>query len=448
MKLLKLGISGVRGIVGDALTPSLAMDFAGAFSTLLSGRKILVGRDTRLSSPMITAAVRAALISGGSDVEDLGICPAPILQHTVKKSQSAGGISVSAGHNGKDWNALTFINGEGTTLNEYQGAELLDIYHMERFRKVPFNRLGTWNTNQNYVDGYFKHLTSFLNRKAVAEKKYKIVIDPCNGAGALFINHFSRWLGCELIPINNTPSGHFPHDPEPRPRNASEVSSILRITKADAGFLLNSDVSRVSLVSEDGETLSEEYTLPLAADYYLEKHPGPVVTNHSTSSMISEVASRFGCPLLKAKVGQSYGIQAMLDEDAVMAGEGSGSLAIGAFFPAFDGFLTMGIILEAMAVQGKKLSELVRRLPRCHIIKDKIYCPTAKVHSIVNEIKRFFPRNKINTEDGLKVYKSDGWFHIRASATEPMIRIIAESRTEAKAAAYLEKAAHIIREMI
>lgn len=423
------------------------MDFASAFATLVSSRKILIGRDTRLSSPMIASSVCAALMASGSDVEDLGVCPAPILQYTVKKSGAAGGVSVSAGHNSGDWNALAFINHEGTTLNEYQGEELLDIYHLERFKKASFDRLGTRSKREGYSETYFKALGSFLNRSVIAARGFKIVIDPCNGAGAGFINHFSRILNCELIPINNTPSGYFPHDPEPRPRNATEVASILRITKADIGFLLNSDVSRISLVAEDGETLSEEYTLPLIADYYLEKNPGPVVTNHSTSSMITAVAARHKCPLVRAKVGQSHGIQTMLDEDAVLAGEGSGSLALRDFFPAFDGFLAMGKILEILAVKKKKLSDLIRRLPRCHIIKEKIACPTAKVHSIINEMKRHYPRNKVNTDDGLKIYKSDGWLHIRASATEPMIRIIAESRTKAKAAEYLEKAAYYVRQM-
>jgi phosphomannomutase len=448
MKLLKIGISGVRGIVGDTLTPELIMDFASAFGTYLNSKKILLGRDTRISGPMVHSATTAALLAVGCDVVDLGICPTPILQYMVKRLKAKGAISISAGHNDADWNALTFINQEGTYLNSYQGEEVLDIYHLEKFKKVSTEKLGELTSYVNYLDIYFDKLTSFLDRGAIKKATFKVVIDACNGGGAGIVDTFCKHLDCELIPVNNERTGHFPHDPEPRPRNASEVASITKIMKADVGFLLNSDVSRISIVTEDGETLSEEYTLPLIAGYYLRKKTGAVITNYSTSRMIEDVSRCLGCHVIKAKVGQSDGIQTMIEEDGVMAGEGSGSVAIREFQPAFDGFLAMGMILEIIAVKSKKISAMVKELPKYHIIKDKIYCPPVKAHSIVNEIKKLYASQEISTIDGIKIEWEDGWIHIRASATEPMIRIISESQSKEKAQERLDKAANFVSQLV
>lgn len=448
MKLLKIGISGVRGIVGETITPKLIMNFASAFGTFVNSQKVLLGRDTRISGPMLHSAVTSALLATGCDVLDLGVCPAPVLQYMVKRLKAKGAISMSAGHNDSNWNALTFINKEGTYLNEYQGEEILDIYHLGKFKKVPSDRLGKIKPQKNYLDIYFKSLAQFLDSETIKKASLKIVIDPCNGGGAGIVDLFCQYLNCELVPVNNEPSGYFPHDPEPRPRNATEVASITQITKADVGFLLNSDVSRASVVTEDGETLSEEYTFPLVTNYYLKKKPGIVISNHCTSRMIEDAARCFGCHVVKTKVGQSYSIQSMIDEGAVMAGEGSGGVAIREFQPAFDAFLTMGMILEMMARKKKKISEIVKQLPRYHIVKEKIYCPPVKAHSIVSELKKLYSHREVKMLDGIKVEKEDGWIHIRASATEPMIRIISESQSREKAMERMERASNFISQLV
>lgn len=448
MKLLKIGLSGVRGIVGDTITPELVMNFACAFGTFLNSKKVLLGRDTRVSGPMLHSAAISSLLATGCDILDLGICPTPILQYMVKKLRAKGAISISAGHNDAQWNALTFINQEGTYLNEYQGEEVLDFYHLEKFKKVTINNMGKLKPLNDYLDTYFLGLTRFLDSDAIKKANFKVVIDPCNGAGAGIVDLFCRHLNCELIPVNNEKSGYFPHDPEPRPRNAGEVGSIVKVTDADIGFLLNSDASRVSIVTEEGGTLSEEYTFPLIADYYLKKNPGLVITNHSTSRMIEDVINCYGCSIVKTKVGQPYSIQLLIDEDGIMAGEGSGGVAIREFQPAFDGFLTMGMILDMMAAKKEKISEFAGRLPKYHIVKEKIYCPPVKVHSIVSEVKKLYNHHEEDTIDGIKIDKKDGWIHIRASLTEPMIRIISESQSQKKAQERLEKASNFISQLI
>jgi len=448
MKLLKIGISGVRGIVGETMTPELAIDFASAFGTFLDSGRALIARDTRASGPMLQAAVSAALSSTGCEVLDLGVCPTPILQYLVKKLGAGGGVSITAGHNGAEWNALTFVNREGTYLNEFQGADVLDLYHLEQFHKAPLAKIGRILPFEDHQKTYWEALARFLDLKAIRSAGFKVVIDPCNGAGAKFVDAFCRALGCELVAVNNEPTGYFPHDPEPRPRNAGEVSAIVKITGARAGFLLNSDVSRVAIVAEDGETLSEEYTFPLVAAYYLAKNPGPIITNASASRMIEDVAARRRVRVIRTKVGQSHAIQSMLAEEAAMAGEGSGGVAVRGFQPAFDGFLTMGLILEMSAVREQTISGLVKEIPKYHIVKEKISCPPFKVHSVVSEAKKLFHPGELLLIDGIRAERADGWVHIRASATEPMIRVIAENISEEKAQEDVDRVLAFINQLI
>jgi len=342
-------------------------------------------------------------------------------------------VAITAGHNDIAWNALTFINRDGTTLNPFQGAEVLDLYHLGKFRKAGTDGLGQVRDLEHYADDYFEALRAFLDVEAIAKAKLRVVIDACNGAGAGLLERMARALHFELVPVNTEPNGFFPHDPEPRPRNAQQVVSILKVVNADVGFLLNSDVGRVSLVSETAESLSEEFTFPLIANEYLKTRRGPVVTNLSTSRMIEDVARVRGCPIVRTKVGQSYAVYALQQEEAVLAGEGSGGVAFRAFHPAFDGFLTMGYILETLARQGKKVSRLIEELPRYHIVKEKIYCPPARIHSVVSEVKKFFRRHEIDASDGIRVEDKTGWVQVRTSGTEPMIRIIAEDESKERA---------------
>lgn len=448
MKLLKLNISGVRGLVGQTITPELVIDFASAFGTMLPAGVTLVGCDSRKSGVMVQEAVMSALLSTGHAVLNLGICPTPIIQFLVRHHRAAGAVSITAGHNPAEWNALNFINNQGTYLNEFQGTELLDIYHLGRFAHQKLKKSPAVASEVNPEEVYFSWLNSRLLTAAISRARFKVVVDPCNGAGARLINKFFAGLGCELVAVNNEPSGYFPHDPEPRPRNAGEVASLVRATGANLGFLLNSDVSRVSLVTETGETLSEEFTLPVVAGYYLERQPGAVVTSLSTSRMIEEVASRFQVPVLRTRVGQSALVQTMLQEGAALAGEGSGGLALADFQPAFDGFTVMGLILEIMAVKQKKLSELVKDLPRFHIVKDKILCPPHRLHSLVAETRKLYPRAEINSLDGLHFTLKDAWVHVRASSTEPLIRIIAESTSAARAQQEVDRVVSFLNRLL
>jgi phosphomannomutase len=448
LRLLRINASGVRGIVGQTLTPELITDFACAFGTFVESGHVVIGRDTRPSGEMVKSSVVAGLLSTGCSVIDLGVCPSPILQFMVRELEASGAVAISAGHNDARWNALAFINSRGMLVDPYQGEEILDIYHSGEFAKKPWDSLGDLQKKGDFLPQYFDRLCRFLNVAAIREAKFKVIMDPCNGAAAGCVDLFCESLGCQLIPINNEPTGVFPHDPEPRPRNASQIASIVKPIQADIGFLLSSDAGRVSIVTDIGETISEEYTFPLVLEHFLSGHKGAVVSNLSTTKTVDDLCRRHECPIIHSQVGQSHALYTMFMEDAVIAGEGSGTVAVPAFQPAFDAFLAMGLILEMMALRGKKISELHRELPRYHIVKEKISCPPERVHNVIAEVRRRYRDRKPDLTDGVRVNRADGWIHIRASTTEPLIRVIAESSHERTARENADFAVSIISRVI
>lgn len=448
LRLLRFGASGVRGIVGQTLTPELITDFACAFGTYVQSGPVVVGRDTRTSGEMVKSSVFAGLLSTGCQVVELGVCPTPIIQFMVRELCVSGGIAISAGHNDARWNALGFINSQGTHLDRYQGEEVLDIYHSGEFVKKPWNSLGKIERRDDYLPTYLDRLCGFLDVGAIRGAAFKVIMDPCNGAAAGIVDLFCERLGCQLIPINNEPTGRFPHDPEPRPGNAGQIASIIKPVRANVGFLLSSGAARVSLVTDTGEAVSEEYTFPLVLQHFLGRKKGPVVTNLSTTKMVDDIAQRHNCPLIKSEVGQSHTLHTMLTEDAVIAGEGCGTVAVPEFHPGFDAFLSMGLILEMMALRQKRISELLDELPRYNIVKEKVYCPPDKVHNVMHEVRQEYRLKKPELSDGVRADWDDGWLHVRASTTEPLVRVIAESNNEETARERADRAISIISRLI
>jgi len=437
LTFLRINVAGVRGVVGQTLTPELMIDFAAAFGTYLGEGEVLVGADTRFSGEMLKRAVNSALLSCGCNVTDLGICPTPMLQWLVRQRKATGGISISAGHNAAEWNGLNFINAEGAYLTPQQGEEVLDIFHARAFERKGWNAIGKLSRSDEAADckQYLDALCVYLDSKAIRNSAFTVVVDPCNGAGAPFLPEFAERLGLRLIPINCEPSGIFPHDPEPRPRNARQIAAIMKPVNAHAGFLFNSDMSRVSVVSDIGETVTEEYSFPLVASHVMAKRTGTVVTNCCTTRTLDDVASKHKARVIKTPVGPAFIIASMLDERALLAGDGSGSVAVADFSSAMDAFLTMGLILEAMSTRKRTLAQLIAELPRYHIVKDKIYCPAAKAYQAVNAVIQHYQHQgqTLNLTDGVRADWPDAWVHVRASATEPLVRVICEAATREKA---------------
>lgn len=451
MRTLRLASFGMRGSVGDALSPETVIDVSAAFGTFLDGGPVLVCRDSRASSPMCHAAVVAGLISTGCDVLDFGVCPTPIAQFSVERYGATGAIAISGGHTKLGYNAVTLIGANGSYLDPVGGEAVLDMFHARDFKKAPWDGVGACHEVGDFSDGYFTALEESVAVSAIRDARLKVVIDPVNGAGCRYVDRFARGLGLHLMPVNEHESTYFAHDPEPRPRNAMQAASLVRHAGGHIGFVSSSDMGRISIVSETGETASEEYTLALVAKHVLQQRCGPVATNVCSSRMVDDVAAAADVQVVKTKVGQAHVMSALADEDGVVGGEGSGGVAVPSFSRAFDGFVMMAQILEALVKIGGSASELLRALPRYHITKRHIDVEPRRGYRALENVQHaglWDGARGIDSTDGVRVDWEDGWVHVRASRTEPLVRIISEARSETTAAERAEDTVELIEQAL
>jgi phosphomannomutase len=328
------------------------------------------------------------------------------------------------------WNALTLVNADGAFFDSASGEAVLDIFHARDFRKPGWQHIGSVIPVDDVAAAYFDRMEEFLDVAAIKRANLTVAIDTVNGAGSRFLKPFAARLGFKLVAVNAEESGFMAHDPEPRPRNARQVASILPLVGAQVGFVTSSDCSRVSIVADDAETASEEYTFPLVADHLLRRTPGVVVSNCCTTRMVDDVAAAHKCPVVKTPVGQAYIMAKLADENGVIGGEGNGSVAVPSFSRACDGLLTIGLILESLAQRPAKISARLHELTRYHIVKRMVYGEPRRCYRALEALQADpswatdAPRDET---DGLRADWNDGWLHVRASQTEPMIRIISES---------------------
>jgi phosphomannomutase len=426
VKQFKIGNSWIRGVVGGGLTAELVTDFACAYGTYVGGREVVLVRDTRASSPMFGAAVLAGLLSTGCNVANAGVCPTPVAQYLVRRRRAGGGIAVTGSHNAAGWNALKFIDEDGALLNAIRGEEVLDLYHLGEYTKASWDRLGKEEEIAGYVGPYLAETVGKLDVDLIRKARLRVAVDTVNGTAGGVIREFLRFLGCTPILINEEMASDFAHDTAPSVRNMRQLVSLLRHIDVDVGFAVNTDVDRVGIVTEKGEALSEEYTFPLVADHVISSRGASVVTNLSTSMMVERVVERHGGRLVRTKIGEGYVIFRAINEDAILAGEGSGGVAYMPVSRAFDGFLTMALVLEAMARSGHRVSELAARLPTFVMKKGEIPCSPDRVYSVLEEFRGSYLHEQIDLADGVRVAWPDQWVHVRASNTEPILRVIAE----------------------
>jgi phosphomannomutase len=445
VKELKIGTSWVRGVVGEALTPELIVDFACAFGTWCNGGAVVIGRDTRRSSPALRAAVTAGLLSTGCEVIDLGVSPSPLLSFAVRELATDGGISITGGHNDAAWNALKFVGPDGALLNSAKSEELLDIYHASKFLLASWDRIRPIAHDGAVLERYLDHLLAPLDVETIRSRPMRVAMDFCNGACAPVAARFLEELGCTLLPVNDDPTGEFAHPPAPSKANMRQLAALMRLLHADIGAAINVDGDRIGFVTGEGEALSEEYALPLAAAVRLKRRPGPVATNLSTSRMIDSVAERYGQRVIRTSVGESHVIDQGLVENASLAGEGSGGVAALPVSMMFDGLLTLGFVLEQMASTGDSLSGLVAKLPSYTMRKFEMPCPPNLVYKVLDRFRLDYADQIPDCSDGVCVKLSDAWLHVRASNTEPMLRIIVEAEDRRAADEHLERALTLAR---
>jgi len=433
VRSLKISISGVRGIVGDTLTPQLLTAFAGAFGTYLGRGPILVGRDTRQSGEMVGNAVFAGLLAAGCEPVDLGVCPVPSIQIRTAAVRSSGAIAITASHNPAQWNALKFISPEGLFLNSYQADELLDIYHQRSFTLVPSSEIRNVRRDAQAIPGHIERLLRYFDADLIRRARLKVVLDSCNGAGSLAAPQFLRALGCRVIELNTTPNGIFPRDPEPVPENLKVLRKAVVAHHADVGFAQDADADRLAVIDSLGNPIGEDYTLALATLFVLEKYRGPVVTNLSTTRAIDDIAESLSCPVIRTKIGEANVVEEMIQAGAVVGGEGNGGVILPEIHYCRDSMSGMGAVLQLMAARRKPLLQIIALLPRYFMLKRKIDLPLDRVSQLLDSLERRFAGAGKNKLDGLKLNWSDACLHVRPSNTEPVVRIVAEAKSRRRA---------------
>ena len=448
MKPLKIGVTGVRGVVGETFTPELVVGFAQAFGAYIDGGRVLVCRDTRPSGPMVRSAVIAGLLAVGCEVVDLGVCPTPSMQLAVTNMGAAGGIAITAGHNPSQWNALKFVRGDGLYFNPTQGEELLDIYHQGEFPKAKWDAIKIRVESADAVAHHVEVLRRAFNVDAVRARRPRVAVDCCNGACVRLIPRWLEELGCEVLAVNDDPEAPFPHNPEPRRETMAQLRAVVKAGRADIGFAHDADGERLGLVTETGETLPEELTLALAAETRLaERGGGVVVTNVSTSGAVDIVAARRGGRVVRTPVGQAHISEAMLEHGAVIGGEGSGGVSVPEVHPTHDSAAAIGLILERMARTGERASEMAAGLPALSTVKHNVKVEPNHIYQRLQNFRAAAEREGLACDltDGVKVSLAEGWAHVRASNTESMIRIIVEAADDAGARRLLDWARDRVR---
>ncbi len=440
MNSLKIGISGVRGVVGETFTPELAVGFAQAFATYLDSGVVLVCRDTRASGPMVRAAVLAGLLAAGCEVVDLGICPTPSLQLSVRRLGAAGGVSITAGHNPEPWNALKFVRGDGLYLNSTQADELLDLFHQAEYAKADWRGIRSKIEEADAIAPHLEALAAAFDVESVRARRLKVAVDCCNSSCSLLSPRWLELLGCEVLAVNDDPTAPFPHAPEPRRQSMAQLRALVLAGHADIGFAHDADGERLGIVTESGEILSEEATLPLAAEIELRRETGTVVTNVSTSAAVERVAARHGGRVVRTPVGQAFISEAMAETRAVVGGEGSGGVVVPRVQLTHDSAAAVGVVLEHMALTGERVSELAAQLPRLAMLKHDVNVEPNRIHSLLQRLYEELEREgaEYDQTDGVKVTWPDGWAHVRVSNTESLIRVIAEADTAPRAQELLD----------
>ena len=430
---LKISISGVRGVIGDSLTPALLTRFAQAFGTHTGPGTIVIGRDPRTSGEMVKHAVIAGILSSGSRVVDVGMCPVPTVQLQVRQRHAQGGIAITASHNPAEWNALKFVGPSGLFLDAGQARELLDIYHQGEYTKVSGAEIRAVEEVEGAVDQHIKAILDTLGPLPKTDRPLCVVLDSCNGAASFAGPKLLEALGVNVIPINVTPDGSFPRAAEPVAENLGDLCAAVREHDADIGFAQDMDADRLAIVSENGEAIGEDYTLALAALYVLQREKGPLVANLSTTSALDDIAKQFGCPVFRTKIGEVNVTDGMRQHNAVIGGEGNGGVIYPRINFARDSLVGMALVLHLLAESNKSVSELLETFPRYSIVKEKMECSSQRIPGVLRMLRQEFGRFPIDTRDGVKVILPDGWFLVRGSNTEPIIRVVAEARSEDRA---------------
>ena len=449
MTLIK-SISGIRGTiggkVGDNLTPVDAVKFASAYGTFLKARnqnneegrkqKVVVGRDARISGPMIHNLIVNTLIGLGIDVIDLGLSTTPTVEIAVPLEKADGGIILTASHNPKQWNALKLLNEKGEFLNAENGEKILEIAESESFNFSDVDNLGEITFNDAYMDIHIDEVLNLplVDIEAVKAAKFKVVVDGVNSSGGIIIPKLLELMGVEVVKLYCEPNGHFPHNPEPLKEHLTDISELVVKEKAHLGIVVDPDVDRLAFVCEDGEIFGEEYTLVACADFVLSKTPGNTVSNMSSSRALRDVTHLHNANYEASAVGEVNVVELMKKNNAIIGGEGNGGIIYPELHYGRDSLVGVALFLTHLANKKMSVSALRASYPEYYMSKNKIeLTPQIDVDAILISMTEMYKNENISTIDGVKIDFAENWVHLRKSNTEPIIRIYTEAATQKEA---------------
>ena len=441
---LMVSVSGIRGRVGEALTPEIVAQYAAAFGAWAGAhsdtRRVVVGRDSRVSGPMFHRVVLSALQSVGCHVIDIGLTTTPTCQLAVEHHHAAGGLMISASHNPIEWNALKFIGPSGLFLEASEGAAMRALVE-QGIPRVTWDKLGVISTDDGAIARHIERVLAipYVDREGIRRHNFTVALDCVRGAGAAIIPALLEELGCRVVAINTETDGRFPRPPEPVAENLGELERLVLDSKADVGFAVDPDVDRLALVSEQGKAIGEDYTLALAARLVLRHRRGPVVTNLSTSRVVEDVAVSAGVPLVRAPVGEVNVAVRMREEKSPVGGEGNGGVILSEVHLGRDAPVGAALLLQLLHEENRPLSRIVSELPRYVIVKDKLDRPNADLGRVYDALRSAMPDAQADTQDGLRLSWSDRWVHVRPSGTEPIVRVIAEAPSQGEADALIAR---------
>lgn len=459
MTLIK-SISGIRGTIGgrsgDTLNPLDIVKFTSAYATFIrrSGKSksntIVVGRDARISGEMVKNVVCGTLMGIGYDVINIGLATTPTTELAVRMTQAAGGIIITASHNPRQWNALKLLNHEGEFLTKSEGNEVLDIAESEDFNYADVDHLGHYTEDSSFDQRHIESVLALklVDREAIKKAHFKVAVDGINSVGGIILPKLLNELGVEYTLLNGEPTGDFAHNPEPLEKNLGGIMQEMSKGGYDLGIVVDPDVDRLAFICEDGTMFGEEYTLVSVADYVLSHTPGNTVSNLSSTRALRDVTEKHGGQYMASAVGEVNVTTKMKEVNAVIGGEGNGGVIYPKSHYGRDALVGIALFLSSLAHKGCKVSELRKSYPNYFMAKNRIdLTPETDISAILDRIKEMYADEKVTDIDGVKIDFADKWVHLRASNTEPIIRVYSEAATMEEAESLGRKLMDVVYEM-
>jgi phosphomannomutase len=444
MSQLIISVSGLRGIVGETLTPDVAIRYVAAFAEELPSGPVVLTRDGRHTGPMLASAVQSALLAMGRECLDAGVAATPTTGVLVHGMLAAGGIQISASHNPPEYNGFKLFDAAGRVIPPAAGQKVIDRFRAGQPHWKRFDELGASGMVADTISAHCDLVLATCNVDRIRKKRFRVLVDANHGSGSIIAAPLLEALGCEVTMLGGKPDGLFAHLPEPTSENLQSVLAKVKETNSTIGFCQDPDGDRLALIDENGAYIGEEFTLALVADHVLRQTPGPVVTNCSTSRMTQDLAEKYGVPFFRSKVGEANVVDVMLSQNAVLGGEGNGGVIDPRVGWVRDSFVGMALVLDAMAARDLPLSALVAALPRYAIHKSKVTLPAEQVAASLTALEQRFSDAQADHLDGLRLDWPDKWLLVRGSNTEPIVRIFAEAPSAEEAKRLCDEAGRVL----